>query len=378
MNSDKRKTRGKSPDPNVVLPVPSPLSELPESYPELLASVKSLVKKERLKIVQSANTQMILLYWQIGQHILKRQEQEGWGAKVIDRLAHDLKQAFPEMHGFSPRNLKYMRKFAELWPQLQIVQQLVAQIPWGSNVLLLDKLKTVEERIWYVRRCLAHGWSRNVLNLQIEGKLHLRQGHSQNNFPVTMLPEQSDMAVQIFKDPYLFDFLGTDAPRREAELEQKLLEHLEGFLLELGQGFAFVGRQMLLEVGDDDFRADLVFYHLKLRCFVIVELKMGKFNPGFVSQLNMYQTIVDEQLRHPQDQPTIGLLLVKEKNNLIVEYALASYSKPIGVAEWQQQLTRMIPDELKSSLPSIEDIERELEQESQRIEEAQGRYQVYA
>lgn len=360
MSDSGRKGRDQKHDPDVILPAPCHLSELPDSYPALLESVKSLVRHERLRVIQSANAQMILLYWQIGQHVLKRQQQEGWGAKVIDRLAYDLKQAFPEMSGFSPRNLKYMRKFAQLWPDLKIVQQLVAQIPWGSNVLLLDKLSTVEERLWYARHCLAHGLSRNVLHLHIESRLHLRQGQSQNNFPTTLPPEQSDMAVQLFKDPYLFDFLGTDAPRREAELEQKLLAHLERFLLELGQGFAFVGRQVLLEVGDEDYYADLLFYHLKLRCFVVVELKMGKFHPGFVSQLNMYQTIVDEQLRHPDDQPTIGLLLVKEKNNLVVEYALAGYNKPIGVAEWQQQITQSLPEELKSSLPTIEQIEREL------------------
>ncbi len=363
MSDSGRRGRGQKHNPDVILPTPCHLNELPDSYPALLESVKSLVRHERLKVIQSANAQMILLYWQIGQHILKRQQQEGWGAKVIDRLAYDLKQAFPEMSGFSPRNLKYMRKFAESWPDLELVQRTAALIPWRCNQVLLDKLNTMDARLWYASQTLEHGWSRNVLYLQIESRVHLRPGQSQNNFPATLPPEQSDMAVQLFKDPYLFDFLGTDAPRREAELEQKLLTHLERFLLELGQGFAFVGRQVLLEVEDEDYYADLLFYHLKLRCFVVVELKMGKFHPGFVSQLNMYQTIVDEQLRHPDDQPTIGLLLVKEKNNLIVEYALAGYNKPIGVAEWQQQITQSLPEELKSSLPTIEQIERELAQD---------------
>jgi predicted nuclease of restriction endonuclease-like (RecB) superfamily len=372
--SDKqqRKQRGESSNPAVMMPTPTTLSDLPANYPALLDSLRKLVGNERLRIVQRANQQMILLYWQIGQEILQQQQQEGWGAKVIDRLAYDLKQAFPEMSGFSPRNLKYMRKFAENWDDRELVQRTVALISWRSNIVLLDKLHCSNERLWYASRTLEYGWSRDILYFQIENRLHLRQGQSQNNFPATLPPEQSDMAVQLFKDPYLFDFLGTDAPRREAELEQQLIHHLEKFLVELGQGFAFVGRQVHLEVGDEDFYADLLFYHLKLRCYVVVELKMGKFTAGFVSQLQMYQTIIDEQLRHPDDQPTIGLLLVKEKNNLIVEYALASYNKPIGVAEWQQQLTRTLPEELKTSLPSIEEIERELQEKEQQIEEKQG------
>lgn len=361
--SKDRKTRGNPKHPNAVMPAPVDLVEMPESYVALLAKLKQEITQARLRTVQSANRQMILLYWQIGREILDRQGKQAWGAKVIDRLSYDLKKAFPEMSGFSPRNLKYMRKFADSWPDQEFVQRTVAHLAWGSNLTLLDKLKTPEERLWYASQTLTNGWSRDVLQIQIESGLHHRQGISQNNFPTTLPPIQSDMATQIFKDPYLFDFIGTDSPRRETELEASLLEHLEHFLLELGQGFAFVGRQVHLEVGDEDFYADLLFYHLTLRCYVVIELKMGKFNPGFVSQLNMYQTIVDEQLRHPDDKQTIGLLLVKEKNNLIVEYALAGFNKPIGVSEWQQHITQNLPDELKSSLPTIEQIERELKEE---------------
>ncbi len=359
--SDKgRKTRGRIKHPEVLMPVPAPRGEMPKDYAELLDKLKQRIVQERIRVVQSANIQMIMLYWYIGSEILTRQALQGWGAKVIDRLAYDLKQAFPEMSGFSPRNLKYMRKFAEAWPDLEFVQRTVAQIPWGSNIALIEKLSNARERLWYASQILQQGWSRDILYWQIDSKLHLRQGATLNNFPQTLPPAHSDMAVQVFKDPYLFDFLGTDVPRREAELEKQLIAHVEHFLLELGQGFAFVGRQVHLEVADEDFYLDLLFYHLKLRCYVVIELKTGKFEPGYISQLNMYQTLVDEQLRHSDDQPTIGLLLVKEKNQVIVEYALAGYNKPIGVAQWQQQITQQLPDELKSSLPTIEQIEKEL------------------
>ena len=297
----------------------------------------------------------------LGRAILVKQEEEGWGTKVIDRMAKDLKDAFPEMSGFSPRNIKYMRKFAQCWPDYEIVQQVVAQIPWRTNRMLLDKLESHESRIWYARKAIENGWSSTILELQIQSGLMERSGKSVNNFTVALPPLDSDMANQIFKDPYLFDFLGTDMPRREVEIEQKLTEHIQKFLLELGQGFAFVGRQVHLEVGGQDFYIDLLFYHLKLRCYVVIELKACEFEPGFISQLNMYQNVVNDILRHPDDKPTIGLLLVKGKNETVVEYSLASYQNPIGVAEWKNQITRALPEELKSSLPSIEEIEKELE-----------------
>lgn len=225
----------------------------------------------------------------------------------------------------------------------------------------MDKLKTQEERIWYANKTLENGWSKTILELQIQSGLIERTGKTVNNFPAALPPLDSDMANQIFKDPYLFDFLGTDMPRREVEIEQKLTEHIQSFLLELGQGFAFVGRQVHLEVGGQDFYLDLLFYHLKLRCYVVIELKARDFEPGFISQLNMYQNIVNDILRHPDDRPTIGLLLVKGKNKTVVEYSLSGYQNPIGVAEWQNQLTKSLPEEFQSSLPSIEEIERELE-----------------
>ncbi len=242
-----------------------------------------------------------------------------------------------------------------------IVPQAVAQIPWRTNRMLLDKLDNKERRVWYAYKTIENGWSSTILELQIESGLMERTGKSTNNFAVALPPLESDMANQIFKDPYLFDFIGTDIPRREAEVEQQLIEHIQKFLLELGQGFAFVGRQVHLEVGGQDFYMDLLFYHLKLRCYVVIELKACDFEPGFVSQLNMYQNAVNDIMCHPDDKPTIGLLLVKGKNKTVVEYSLAGYQNPIGVAEWKNQMVSVLPEELKSSLPSIEEIEKELE-----------------
>ena len=357
---DSRKRMGKDKG-GVIFPVAPNLSEMSDSYLDFIEEVKKEIQKQRISVVLNANSSMICLYWNIGRAILQKQEEEGWGSKVIDRMAKDLKEAFPDMSGFSPRNIKYMRKFAECWPDFEIVQQVVELIPWRTNRMLLDKLNTQEERLWYAHKTIENGWSSNVLELQIQNRLMERAGKSVNNFPVALPPVDSDMADQIFKDPYLFDFLGTDMPRREVEIERQLTEHIQNFLLELGQGFAFVGRQVHLEVGGDDFYIDLLFYHLKLRCYVVIELKACDFEPGFISQLNMYQNVVNDILRHPDDKPTIGLLLVKGKNQTVVEYSLAGYQNPIGVAEWKNQMVQALPEELKSSLPSIEEIEKELE-----------------
>lgn len=357
---DNRNHMGKNKN-GVIFPVAPSLSEMSDAYLKFIEEVKSEIQKKRISVVLNANSSMICLYWDIGRSILKKQEEEGWGAKIIDRIAKDLKDAFPEMSGFSPRSIKYMRKFAESWPDFEIVQRVVAQIPWRTNISLMDKLKDEESRIWYAYKVIENGWSKTILDLQIESRLMERTGRSVNNFPAALPPADSDMVNQVFKDPYLFDFLGTDMPRREIEIERQLTEHIQSFLLELGQGFAFVGRQVHLEVGGDDFYLDLLFYHLKLRCFVVVELKACDFEPGFISQLNMYQNVVNDILRHPDDKPTIGLLLVKGKNETVVEYSLAGYQNPIGVAEWKNQMAKALPEELRSSLPSIEDIEKELE-----------------
>lgn len=334
--------------------------EMDESYNEFISLLIDNVHKTRISVVLASNSAMVILYWNIGSEILKKQKDLGWGAKVIDRIAFDLKKSFPEMKGFSPRNIKYMRKFAENWQDFAIVQQVVAQIPWRSNLILLEKVKDNESRLWYAKMTLKYGWSSTILSLQIEGKAKERMGKSINNFEVSLPDKDSDLVNHIFKDPYLFDFLGTDLPRREIEVEKKLTEHIQEFLLELGQGFAFVGRQVHLEVGEDDFYIDMLFYHLKLRCYVVVELKVCEFDPGFVSKLNMYINAVNKILNHPDDKPAIGLLLVKGKNDTVVKYSLSGFTNPIGIADWENKINESIPEELKPSLPTIEEIEREL------------------
>ncbi len=343
-----------------MFPVAAPVGDMPADYGPWLAGIKSHIRGERLRAVLASNSVMVLLYWDIGQRILQKQAEQGYGTKVVDRLAADLRLAFPDMKGFSPRNLKYMRAFATAWPDRELVQASLAQVTWYHNLTLLEKLTTAEDRLWYADKTVKNGWSRNVLVVQIDSCSHLRHGKAQNNFPATLPPPESDMAAQVFKDPYLFDFLGTDVPRRERQLEQGLIDHIQKFLLELGQGFAFVGRQVHLEIGEEDFYLDLLFYHLKLRCYVVIELKARKFEPGDGAQLGMYMTAVDRLLAHPDDKPTLGLLLVREKNRVLVEYALAGSAQPISVAEWETQLTRALPQELEGSLPTIEQIEAEL------------------
>ncbi|MGE0824883.1 MAG: YhcG family protein [Candidatus Binatia bacterium] len=333
---------------------------MPSGYASLLRDIKQRIQQGRLQTVLAANSAMVLLYWDIGRTILERQGQEGWGAKVIDRLAADLRRAFPDMRGLSPRNLKYMRAFAAAWTDRSIVQQLAAQIPWFHNCVLLDRVTDPNQREWYIRRTIEHGWSRNILALQIQGRAHERFGKATSNFTTTLPSVDSDMATQVFKDPYLFDFLGTADPRREREVERALVDHIQRFLLELGSGFAFVGRQVLLEVGDQDFYVDLLFYHLKLRCYVIIELKAVPFDPAFVGQLNLYLSAADDLLRHHDDKPTIGLLLCRWKDKIVVEYALRDIAKPIGVAEWETKIVETLPENLKGSLPTVEEIEAEL------------------
>lgn len=343
-----------------MFPAASPRTALPSDYAVILDDLKQRIQQERLRTVMAANAAMVLLYWDIGRTILERQAREGWGARVIDRLSIDLRDAFPDMQGLSPRNLKYMRAFAAAWPDRTIVQQLAAQIPWFHNCILLDRVQRPADREWYIRQTIQNGWSRNILALQIENRLHERQGKAVTNFPVTLPPSDSDMAAQVFKDPYLFDFLGTADPRREREIEQALVDHIQRFLLELGTGFAFMGRQVHLEVGTNDYYLDLLFYHVKLRCYVVVELKAVPFDPAFVGQMNLYLSAVDDLLRHPDDKPSIGLLLCKEKDRITVEYALRDLRKPIGVAEWRTRLVESLPERLQEQMPTVEQIEREL------------------
>ena len=277
-----------------------------------------------------------------------------------DWLAQDLRSAFPEMKGFSSRNLKYMRAFALAWPDLKFVQATLAQLPWYHHLALLDKLPCPESRQWYAAKAIEHGWSRNILVMQIETRLRERSGSAVTNFPAILPKAQSDLARESLKDPYCFDFLGLNDEAQERTIENALVQHITHFLLELGAGFAYVGRQVHLEVGGDDFFIDLLFYHLKLHCYVVIELKGGQFKPEHLGQLGFYLTAVDAQVKSEHDNPTIGLLLCKSRNKVVAEYALRDKSQPIGVAEYQ--LIASLPEELQTSLPSIEQIERELTQ----------------
>lgn len=349
-----------------LFPVPPAKQGLPESYSLTLNELRQRIEEARLRAVIDANATMTELYWNIGRIILARQEAEGWGAKVVDRLSHDLRTAYPDMNGLSSRNLKYMRAFAAAWPEPAIVQRALHKLPWGVNVELLDAVKEPEVRLWYAERAFEHGWSRSVLSMNIERKVHTRRGKALTNFKQTMPPAESDMAAQLFNDPYLFDMVGTADPRREAEVETALVAHVEKFLLELGAGFAFVGRQVPLEVGSSDFKLDLLFYHYKLRCFVVVELKAVPFEPAFVGQMNLYLSAADDLLRQPEDKPTIGLLLCRGKNKLVVEYALRDLKKPLGVADWETRLVEKLPKELEGVLPSVEQIEAEFSQKKRR------------
>jgi predicted nuclease of restriction endonuclease-like (RecB) superfamily len=329
-----------------------------ESYSQFLADLKSRIRAAQLRAALAVNRELVLLYWQIGRDILDRQARESWGTKVIDRLAADLKNAFPDMKGFSPRNLKYMRRFADVWPDAEFVQQVAAQLPWFHNCVLLDKVTDSDERVWYARAAIQHGWSRSVLVHQIESALYRRQGKAITNFDRALPPPQSDLAQEVTKDPYNFDFLMLGKEAHERDLERGLLEHLRKFLIELGVGFAFVGSQYPLTVGGEEFRIDLLFYHLKLRCYVVIDLKAVAFQPEFAGKMNFYLSAVNNLLSHSDDQPSIGLILCKTKNQVIAEYALEDYTKPIGISEYR--LAESLPDKLQGSLPTIEELESEL------------------
>jgi predicted nuclease of restriction endonuclease-like (RecB) superfamily len=381
---------------------------LPADYAPLLADIKARVQAARIKAGLAANRELLALYWDIGRLILDRQKREGWGAKVIDRLSVDLQREFPGQQGFSPRNLKYMRAFAEAWPETVIVQQPAAQmgkaqkpdpaivqrtvaqlaegkkskpaivqaplaqrvasivhqpgaqLPWMHHCLLLDKLSSPVDRLWYAGKAVEHGWSRNVLALQIETELHRRQGKAVTNFQMTLPPAQSDLAQGITKDPYLFDFLTLRDDANERAVEDGLLAHVEKFLLELGAGFALVGRQVHLEVDDRDFYLDLLFYHLKLRCFVVIDLKAREFTPEAAGKMNFYLSAVDDRFREPGDQPSIGLILCRSKNRVIAEYALRDMTKPIGVAGYVTKLVDSLPKALKGAVPSVAELEKGL------------------
>ncbi len=327
-------------------------------YAEFIETLKADIGRTQVKAALAVNRELVLLYWRIGNGILAKQRELGWGAKVVEQISRDLRLAFPAMKGFSPRNLKYMRAFAQNYADEQFVQQLAAQIPWFHNCVLLDKVKDQTEREFYIRKTIENGWSRNVLEIQIETGLYLRQGKAITNFELTMPKPQSDLAQELLKSPYNFDFLGLTDKAHERDIEQAMMRHIRDYLLELGVGFAFVGSQYRLEVGGEEFFIDQLFYHLKLRCYVVLELKAGKFKPEYLGKLNFYLSAIDDLLREDGDKPSVGLILCRGENNTVVEYALRDMSKPIGISSYE--LTKILPENLRGNLPTIEEIEAEL------------------
>lgn len=327
-------------------------------YDAFLKQLKERIRSAQVRAAVSVNSELVLLYWSIGKDILIKQKSEGWGSKIIEKLAQDLSKSLPGITGFGARNLKYMRAFAEAYPQRPFVQQVVAQLPWGHNVRILELVKSPREREWYCRQAIQNGWTRNVLVHQIESHLYKRQGRAITNFDRTLPAPQSELANELLKDPYNFDFLTLGPNLLERDLEQGLIQHLRDLILELGKGFAFVGSQYHLFVGGQDYFLDLLFYHLRLRCYIVIDLKIEEFKPEFAGKVNFYLSSVDDLLRHPQDGPSIGLILCKEKNRIIVEYALRDTHKPVGVAQYK--LTEALPDRLKDKLPTKEDLAPEL------------------
>lgn len=355
-----------------------------EHYQSWLTGLKDRIRVSQLKAAVRVNTELMLVYWQLGRGIVEKQQEAGWGDALIEQLSRDLSAAFPEMKGFSRTNLFYVRKWylfynreRESVPQLvgqlsqvpplnseqELIPQLVGLIPWGHNREIVTKCSDVREALFYVSETIRHGWSRAVLQHQLESGLYRRQGKALNNFDLTLPKPQADLANETLKNPYNFDFLSLGSEAREKDLEDALADQITKFLLELGQGFAYMGRQYRLNVGGDDFYLDVLLYHTKLRCHVVVELKVTEFQPEYAGKLSFYLNAVDAQLRHPNDNPSIGILLCKTPNKVVVEYSLKNAAAPLGVAEYR--LTHAVPEELKGELPTIEELEEELDRRLQ-------------
>ncbi|OGJ87125.1 MAG: hypothetical protein A2268_15260 [Candidatus Raymondbacteria bacterium RifOxyA12_full_50_37] len=352
---------------------------MPPDYGVVLSGLKQRIAAAQARAALSVCTELIALYWHVGATIVERQMRAGWGDAVVERLSYDLRRAFPGLEGFSPRNIWRMRAFFLAWSggmkkltqavsetRVRLtekkVPQAVSEIPWGQNIMLLQKLDRIEDRLWYAKRTREFGWSRAILQEQIAKKAHIRQGKATTNFARTLKRPQADLAQQVLKDPYTFDFLTVGRAAHERVTERDLVAHVREFLLELGVGFAFIGNQVKLTVGGTDYFIDLLFYHVHLRCYVVVELKAVMFKPEHAGKMNFYLSAVDDLLKHPDDQPSIGLLLCRSRDKVRVEYALRDIRKPIGVAEWETKITKFLPEEMKSSLPSIEEIEAELQE----------------
>jgi len=336
--------------------VKQPVSQFGDAYAAFVEDLSKYIIEARTRAALNINRQLSLLYWDIGKRIMDEQASQGWGTQVIEQLSHDLSTAFPETRSFSVRNLRSMRAFAVAYPNPEIVKQVVSQIPWGHNLRLIQTVKGPEERLWYIRQTIEYGWSRAVLVHQIESNLYKRQGKALTNFEQALPSPQSDLARELIKDPYNLDFLGLSDNISERELERSLLDHLKEFLLELGKGFAFMGSQYHLEVGDQDYYLDLLFYNTILRSYVVIDLKVEAFKPEFAGKMNFYLNAVDELLKHPDDQPPIGLILCKERDHITVEFSLRGIDQPMGVSEYQ-----LLPKNVRDALPTPEQWEAELE-----------------
>lgn len=357
-------------------------------YTEFLNEIKERIRIAQTKAILSVNRELIYLYWNIGKSIVEKQEDMGWGKSVVEQLAKDLRREFPDVKGFSSRNIWRMRafylaytedvkKFAQAVPEssskdlAQLVlgldgvnlPQAVAEIPWGHNVVLLEKIKDIQERLWYAEQTKINGWSRNILVHQIESDLYGRQATAvkTTNFPESLPSPQSELVEQAIKDPYIFDFITIEKDARERDLERALIEKIKDFLLELGMGFAFMGSQYHLEVEDKDYYIDLLFYHHRLRCLVAIDLKISEFIPEYAGKMNFYLSALDDTMKHPDDQPSVGIILCKSKSGPVAEYSLRDMSKPIGVAEYK--LTPKLPRNLRGKLPTPKQLTEVLEDE---------------
>lgn len=337
-------------------------------YVSLITDIKERIVSGQNNAIMYANSELLAMYKDIGRLISAKQKEAGWGASVVTKVSVDIRNEFKDIKGFSERNLKLMVQFFNEYfndtvirqqpvAQLEILTTIIYKLPWGHNAILMQQVKPLDERLWYMQQAIYNGWSRNMLQNAIKGKAFKRHGSEVNNFETTLDTNQSQLVKQTLKDPYVFDFLTLTEPFREQELERELIKHIERFLIELGAGFAFIGSQYHLEVEGNDYYIDLLFYHIKLRCFLVIDLKMGEFKPEYAGKMNFYCSVVDDFLKHDTDQPTIGLILCRDKNKIIAEYALRNINKPIGISNYE--FTRALPNKLRSSLPSIEDIENE-------------------
>jgi predicted nuclease of restriction endonuclease-like (RecB) superfamily len=339
-----------------------------KEYISTLTELKKHIRECQLRAAIAVNKELIQLYWTIGKTVVEKQEKSGWGTKVIEKLAKDIQIAFPGIEGFSRTNIFRMKAFYTAYRNIPPAggrfkdnpPDILLSIPWRHNSVLIEKLKKYEERMWYAQKTIEHGWSRSILEIMITNSLHTREGKAITNFKSVLPSAQSDLAQQTTKDPYLLDFITLGDDVRERDIENQLTEHLQKFLVELGHGFAFVGRQYPIKAGEKDLYIDLLFYHLKLRCYIIVELKAREFDSRDAGQMSVYLSAVDDLVRHEDDKPSIGMILCKTKNNVFVEYALRNFNRPIGVAEYETKLVEMLPKELKSILPTVKEIEEEL------------------